>query len=448
MRPATVSSSWLGWAFALSGATGCVAEERDHPTLETGATTPASESTGSTESTDASATQGSVDTSPISSSLTSKDSEDTGSDGGSGTAGSPESDPTGTSWADGTDAETGESEPPLPLPTLDPGVIAHIDDVFSAWDQPDSPGCSVAVVQDGAPAYMQGYGVENLHDGKPITPRSVFHLASLSKQFTGASIGLLVLDGVVAMDATIGTYLLSLPDYAQTIRVRHLMYHTSGLREYFIGLFSHPHTNQEVIDFLDTQKLDFATGSAWAYSNTNYVLLAEIVRARAGKRLREFAQEHIFTPLDMRRTEVRDETSSMPNGATKVYELSGGEWLDTTLSIIPFKAHGDQNIWSSAEDMAKWALNFTDPMVGGSALIDLITTSGSLDGDSSAYYAFGLIPEHRAGRPIVLHEGRSFSYNNHAVYFTDRGDAVIVLCNAGDDAWAPTLAGQVLDIVF
>ncbi|GEM_PF-2087566 len=347
------------------------------------------------------------------------------------------------------DGAPAESDTGVPPTTLDPGTVAQIDGVFSPWDKPDSLGCAVAVARDGAVAYQRGYGVTNLTTKQPITGKTVFYLASMSKQVTGAAIALAVEDGEVTVEDGIRTHLPSLPGYADDIRVRHLLYHTSGLTEYLIDLSS-PKTNADAIDFLAGKTLDFTTGSQYNYTNTNYVVLAELVRASTGMSFRQFAQQRMFMPLEMNHTQVRDETSPTipPNSATG-YILNAGSWIDTTPFLETFFANGDGNVWSCAEDMVKWGSNFGNQVVGGAAWFSMMTTSGKTDYGASVDYAFGIIPDSHAGRPTVSHNGVALGYYTQGIYFTDGdGDAVVVLCNAGAEARADDLAPQVVNIVF
>src|SRR5277367_1297831 len=115
--------------------------------------------------------------------------------------------------------------------SLSPDVTAKVDKVFEQWNKPDSPGCALGVYQGGQILYKHGYGMANLNDDIPITPATVFHVASMSKQFTAASILLLAQQGKLSLDDDVHKYIPELPDFGEPITLRHLLHHTSGLRD-------------------------------------------------------------------------------------------------------------------------------------------------------------------------------------------------------------------------
>ncbi len=451
-----------GWLVIPVLGTGCA--DPDKPTASTGAFTSAADSAteesagaeaGSMTSGQDTAPTGGGSANPTASSDPTTSSNPTASDDGSTggpvttadtTTGEPAtttSTDDSTSGGDVTSTDDGapaESDTGVPPTTLDPGVVSQIDGVFSQWDNPNSLGCAVAVAQDGEVAYQQGYGVANTITKELITGRTVFYLASVSKQITGGAIALAVIDGDVTVEDGVRTHLPSLPAATDSVRVRHLLYHTSGIAEYGPNLNA-PKSNAEVLTFLMTKGLDSPAGNQFKYTNTNYVLLAEVVRASTGKSLRQFTQQRFFMPLGMNRTQVHDETSELPANRATGYEISGT--TDTTSYLETFYAHGDGNIWSSAEDMAKWGANFGKNTVGGPEFIQMMSTDGGQD------YAFGIVPGSHAGRPSLNHYGQALGFSAQGIYFLDGGgDAVVVLCNSGPTIAADSLAEQVVNIVF
>jgi len=176
-----------------------------------------------------------------------------------------------------------------------------VDKLFAQWDKPDSPGCSIGVIKDGKLVYKRGYGSANLDYSVPLTSDSVFYIASTSKQFTAASILLLVRSGKISLDDDIRKYFPELPRYEAPVTVNHLIHHTSGVRDYLelMGMagrkMDEPFGNEEAVELIARQKgLNFKPGEKFSYSNSNYVLMAEIVRRASGKSLREFVDENIF----------------------------------------------------------------------------------------------------------------------------------------------------------
>ena len=194
--------------------------------------------------------------------------------------------------------------------TLTPVQIKRIDSVFAQFDGTNRPGCAVGVGQAGLPTYLRGYGMSDLQHGVPITPQSIFHVASVSKQFTAFAVGLLAQDGKLSLDDEVRKYLPELPDYGKKITLRHLIYHTSGIRDQWelLGMagWRYPDdlfTQEDVLDIVVRQKeLNFSPGDEYVYSNSGYSLLAIIVQRVSGKSLREFADRRIFQQLGMANT--------------------------------------------------------------------------------------------------------------------------------------------------
>jgi CubicO group peptidase (beta-lactamase class C family) len=191
---------------------------------------------------------------------------------------------------------------------------AAIDRVFASWDKPDSPGLALAVVRGGKVVHSKGYGQANLEYGVPITPSTVFHAASLSKQFTAFAIQLLAQEGKLSLDDPARKYLPELQvEATPPITIRHLLHHTSGLRDQWdlltlAGLrMDDGITDNDIQGLLFAQKhLNFAPGQDFLYSNSGYSLLGLIVRRVSGQSLAAFTQERIFTPLGMKHTRFQE----------------------------------------------------------------------------------------------------------------------------------------------
>ena len=192
--------------------------------------------------------------------------------------------------------------------------MAHaVDQLFAQWARPDSPGASIAVIQNGKVIYSQGYGAANLEYSVPNTPTPVFHLASVSKQFTAFAIYLLAQDGKLSLDDDVRSYLPKLYDFGKVITIRQLLHHTSGVRDQWNLLalagwrLDDEITDDDVARLLFQQtELNFAPGDQFVYSNSGYTLLAMVVKQVSAKTLPEFAKERIFDPLGMAHTHFQD----------------------------------------------------------------------------------------------------------------------------------------------
>ncbi|GAH66925.1 unnamed protein product, partial [marine sediment metagenome] len=188
-----------------------------------------------------------------------------------------------------------------------------VNKLFSQWDKKDTPGCALAIVKDGKIIYKQSYGLANLELNVPITPQSVFYIGSVSKQFVTMCIAILDKHEKLSLDDDIRKYVPELPDYRHPITVRHLIYHTSGLRDYLTllgiaGIDFGTYHEDDVVELIAHQKeLNFAPGEEYLYSNSGYFLLAVIVERASGKNFRKFAEQNIFKPLGMKNSHFHDD---------------------------------------------------------------------------------------------------------------------------------------------
>jgi len=203
----------------------------------------------------------------------------------------------------------------------------QLDELFSEWNLPDSPGAAVAVIRDGAVIFRKDYGMANLEYGIPITPKTVFHAASVSKQFTAYAVALLAEQGKLSLGDDIHKYLPELPDFGGVITIRHLLHHTSGLRDQLelaamAGFRLDDVISQDQILKLvhHQHALNFVPGSEYLYCNTGYTLLAEIVAKVTGISFRDWTRENIFLPLGMLKTQFRDDYTQVVADAACSYE--------------------------------------------------------------------------------------------------------------------------------
>lgn len=317
------------------------------------------------------------------------------------------------------------------------GHDARVDSLFAEWDRPDSPGCALGVVRDHALIYSRGYGTADLEAGTPITPETVFYLASVSKQFTGASIALLALDGPLSLDDDVRKYVPELPDYGSTITIRHLIHHTSGLRDYLTLMsladmrLEESHAPEEILDLVARQEaLNFEPGDRYLYSNTGYFLIPLIVERVTGRSIREFAGARIFGPLGMRNTHFHDDYGHDVPGRALSYRREGEKEFE--LSFLPkFDQVGSGGVLSSVEDLAKWDENYYSHEVGGEGLFRLQHVRGQLGSGDTLDYALGLTLGTYKGLETVSHGGSMMGFRTHLLRFPEQRFSVICLCNLG-----------------
>jgi CubicO group peptidase (beta-lactamase class C family) len=310
-----------------------------------------------------------------------------------------------------------------------------VDRVFDAWRGTEVPGCALGVSRGGRVVYEHGYGMANLETGTPITPSSIFHVASVSKQFTAMAIMLLARDGKLSVDDDIRKYLPELPDYGTRITIRHLLTHTSGLRDQWEllalarGRFEENRiTEADIMDIVPRQTaLNFTPGAEYLYSNTGFTLLGVIVKRVSGKSLRDFADERIFKPLGMTSTHFHDDYTMLVRGRTSAYAPRGGGWR---VSIPNFDTYGATSLFTTVGDLLKWEANLDTPTVGDRALIAQMESRTPLTTGDTSNYGFGLAMDRYRGTRVVGHGGADAGYRSDVQRYPELGLATVVLCNA------------------
>jgi CubicO group peptidase (beta-lactamase class C family) len=325
-----------------------------------------------------------------------------------------------------------------------------VDRLFAAWDRSDSPGCAVAVLQDGRVVYQRSYGMADLEHGVHIAPSTVFHVGSMAKQFTALCVRLLADEGKLALDDDVRKYVPELPEFGEPITLRQMLHHTSGLRDQhnllqFAGWrWRDLITERDILALLGRQReLNFRPGAEFQYSNSNYVLLAVVIKKVSGKSLREFARERIFNPLGMSRTQfVEDHAAAVEGRAAGHLRREAGGY-DVERPAYDFA--GSTNLLTTTEDLAKWDANFYEPKVGGKKIAADLTAAGRLKGGDEVGYGSGLFLGGYRNLPIVSHAGSDVGFRAEMLRFPAQHFSVIVLCNLFDIS-ATRLAQQVADL--
>lgn len=300
------------------------------------------------------------------------------------------------------------------------------------------PGLSIAVVRDGRIAKSRGYGLANVELNAPITEDTVFEIGSITKQFTATAIMMLVEQGKVGLDDKITEYLSGVPKTWGAITIRNLLTHSSGIQEYLTvpDLFSdtaRPGLSHDDIAkiFFKRLQLEFQPGETWAYSNSGYLLLGNIIEKASGKTYWEFLDERIFKPLGMNATRSSEPRAIIPNRA------SGYEWHKNRLenrTALTENAYAAGSIVSTVRDMAKWdAALYTEKLLKKSSL-DQMWTPYKADGGATApmNYGFGWEVNTYHRHRVISHSGGTPGFSSIIYRFVADGLTVIVLTNHAD----------------
>jgi CubicO group peptidase (beta-lactamase class C family) len=318
----------------------------------------------------------------------------------------------------------------------------RIDRFFSQWDKPDSPGCSLAVAQAGTIVYSRGYGTADLDHGIPNTPATVFHAASLSKQFTAMSIMLLVNRGLLELGDYVSDIIPELPNFGgKPITISDILHHISGIRDQgalvtMAGwrLSDDVVTQDDVLDLVQRMKdLNFNAGAGtdFAYSNTNYTLASLIIQRKSEMSLPDFARKYIFVPLDMTSTTILSSHGQIVENRAYGYRFI---YPDFQIRMPNYDLNGPTNLQTTVEDLIKWDRNFDSKVVGGDAALTAMQTPVA----HSGIYGLGLYVHRVGGRLVIEHDGRDAGYRSHLSRWPDEKLTVALLCNIALPDTIPT----------
>jgi CubicO group peptidase (beta-lactamase class C family) len=337
-------------------------------------------------------------------------------------------------------ALSGQSAPP---------ADSKVDAVFAKYSS-STPGCAVGVSTGGAPALATGYGMADLERDVKIGPDTIFEAGSVSKQFTAAAVMLLAREGKLSLDDQVRKYVPEVPDYGPSLTIRHLLNHTSGLRDWgsvaAIGGWprgSRAYTHAHVLEIVSRQKaLNFPSGTRWSYSNTGFNLAAIIVERAGGLSFQEFTRTRLFQPIGMTHTSWRDDYTRIVKGRAQAYDERDGSYrID-----MPFEnVYGNGGLLTTVGDLLKWTQHYDAPPAGDAAMIAEQQTPGRFNDGRAHGYGLGLFIGTRKGLHEVFHAGSTGGYSAFLTRFPEQHVSVAVLCNASG-APATEYAHEVADL--
>ena len=325
----------------------------------------------------------------------------------------------------------------LSAQTIPDSIVKKIDSLFTKWNTSTSPGCTIGIVRNDSLIFAKGYGMANLEYSIPNTPETIFHMASISKQFTGWSIMLLAQQGKLKLDDDIHKYLPWFPNLGKKITIRHLLNHTSGIRDQWQLLaisgtrLDDVITQEQIVKVLSKQKaLNFNPGEKYSYSNSGFTMLAEIVKSVTGQTLRKFTDSAIFKPLGMNSTHFHDDYTEIEKNRSYSYDRTDSAHF--TNSILSYSNAGATSLFTNIPDMSKWVMHFDDAKPANQELISMLTQKGKLNSGKELSYACGIAVDTYKGWRQYAHGGADAGFRTYLSVLPDLKMGFIVFSNLGD----------------
>jgi CubicO group peptidase (beta-lactamase class C family) len=307
-----------------------------------------------------------------------------------------------------------------------------IDGLFNEYNRPSVPGAAVAVIHHGRLAFIRTYGLADLETKTPVTERTNFRLASLTKPFTAMAVMLLIRDGRLTLDTRVAELIHDFPAYGREIRIRHLLTHTSGLQAYedFVSPSPTRHLrDHDVINLLKrTDHLLFRPGTAFRYGDSGYAVLAVVVERVSGRPFAAFLSERIFTPLGMTSTIAWTSGSSTMRHRALGYAATSSGFRPADQSVTS-TILGDGGVYSSVRDLVAWDRALDGHKLVGGRLQRLAWTPAPLDDGTKTNYGFGWFIERDGHGTRVYHRGDTSGFSNFIVKYPERKTTLIVLTN-------------------
>src|SRR5579862_2689988 len=313
---------------------------------------------------------------------------------------------------------------------------AAMDRIFQHYEEAGTPGCAVEIVHDRQVVFSKGYGLANLEHRSPVLNNTVFYIASVSKQFTGYAISTLIQQGKISEDADIHQYLSWVPDFGRGITVRHLLHHTSGLRDWPEALHAAGWRWDDVFSYEDIVRmvkhqrdLDFEPGARESYSNTGYNLLAAIVEKVSGKKFTDWTEENIFSPLGMSSSHFQSDYHEIIPNLAYSYESSGSGYRRV---FGPLTAYGSSSLFTSVDDLGRWVISCQKMMEEKNPVFLRMLSRGTLNNGDTVFYGYGLAYGFDRGLPTVSHTGGWAGYRTIIMHYPEQKLSIIILSNSGD----------------
>lgn len=325
-----------------------------------------------------------------------------------------------------------------------------IDELLQSFEKPNSPGLSIGIVQNGKIVYSKGIGLSSIENNISNNTKTIFSIASIAKQFTASCIWVLVQEKKLSLEDDIRKYLPEMPNYGTPIKIKHLLNHTSGIRNYHAIMelqgFDYDaeyYDNETVLQLASKQRgLNNKPGEKVLYSNTNYNLLTTIIERISGKNLNEFASEKLFKPLQMNSSCFKVSNKQIIENKAIGYQISNGKY--NTINSTQ-ESYGAGSMASTVEDLVKWisVLNGTNSEF--KSLSNFLIQCEKLENGEKAKYARGVMVDNYKGYQTISHSGYSWGGQAQLITLPEKNLGIIILTNL--ESINPTpISYQILDL--
>ena len=321
-----------------------------------------------------------------------------------------------------------------PIATDPEGVV---DQMMAAYEGEDRPGGVVAVFREGEVDFVRAYGMADLTHGVPNRPETLFNIGSTSKQFAGIFFAMMAERGELSLDDDVRKYLPELPDFGQTVTLRHLLNHTSGYREVYgpLGLQGRSVAGdilrrEDAIQVVQNQpELQFTPGSRHLYNSTGYVLLTTIAERITDMPYPDWMEENVFEPLGMTSTMIEREPGQVMPGAATSYANARHEGYREDFEAYSY--YGATDVYTNAADLARWLRNFRTSELGGAGVMRRMLEKSALNNGDTLRYTLGLMLDDHHGVDRIQHGGATGGYRTYLAYYPTLDAGVLVVSNTG-----------------
>ena len=314
-------------------------------------------------------------------------------------------------------------------------AVAQLDSIFTDWNSESTPGCAVAVSKNGQTLIARAYGMADLENPVPITPTTIFEAGSVSKQFVSASMIILAMEGKVLLEGDVREIIPELPDYGYSITWRHLLNHTSGLRDWGSvasisgwGRSTRTHSHDHVLDIMSRQtKLNFPPGERYSYSNSGYNLMVIAIERITGETFVNYSHKQIFEPLGMTSTQWRDDYTRIIKGRSSAYTGRADD-EEYTINRPIENVHGNGGLLTNVGDLLVWSHAIQSEYFGKDFHNELVQ-QGVLESGRTISYASAVRVDDDHGYRQITHTGATSGYRAYLSIYPETDLAVALLCN-------------------